>query len=196
MSDVVEAGIESKVQDAFTRALTNFKGSFHFERVISRGEYSNSDKTTAGIHVQFDYAPDASNEEFLAAASEAALHAKAVVFQELGLEAHLDAGGVLHELVADNFPGATTERAEPDPQDTARESVDIAPPTPPHTKAEVDAAVGEGKKLMRKKNAEWAKWRYQTHPGEFWDNRAKKAANGWDSPDFTHKDSRAGFYEK
>jgi hypothetical protein len=194
MTDVATAAVENAVTDAFTRALTNFKGNYHFERTISRGEYSNSDKTTSGMHVQFDYAPDATAEDFLAVASEAALWAKAVVFQELKLEAHLDAGGVLHEVVNDAFPGSTTERIEPDPQDATRGPIEVAPPAPPHAKDVVDAASQDMKKAMRKENAVWAEARYATHPGEFYDNRAKKAAEGWTSPDFTHKVSKAGFY--
>ena len=189
--------VEALVQDAFTRALTNFKGTFSFERKISRGEYSNSDSQTAAMHVQFDYAPDASDEDFLAAASGAALHARSVVYQELGIDAHLDASGVLREVVNDAFPGATTETVTPDQRDTTRQAPasDGVGATPPYSDEEVGAAGGDVLKSMRRENAAWAKARYETHPREFWDNRQKKAQNGWTSPDFTHKTyKKAGFY--
>jgi hypothetical protein len=197
MTDVATAAVENAVTDAFTRALTNFKGNYHFERTISRGEFSNSDKTTSGMHVQFDYAPDATAEDFLAVASEAALWAKAVVFQELKLEAHLDAGGVLHEVVNDAFPGSTTEVIAPDPRDKDREPIVTVSGNPPYTQDQVKDAGPDMKKAMRKENAVWAEARYASHPSEFYDNRAKKASGDFGDgyPDFTHKQSRAGFYD-
>lgn len=200
MSDTPDQLIESKVQDAFTRALTNFKGTFSFERKISRGEYSNSDSSTAAIHVQFDYAPDATPEEFLASASEAALQGRAVVYQELGIEAHLDAGGVLREVVNDAFPGATTETVAADPQDSnpARQqaaAVASVGDKPPYTDDQVKGASGDELKQMRRENADWAKARYETHPQEFKDNRPDNEKNGTKFPHFTHKKFwRAGFY--
>lgn len=187
--------IESKIVDTFTRALTNFRGTFGFERKVSRGEYSNSDATTASIHVQFDYAPDATAEEFLSAAREAANYGKAIVFESLGLEAHFTDGGVLMELVQDSFPGATVEQhehVERDPRDPQVTGVGYNPPyTNDQVKAERDDA---RKKAMRKENAAWAKARYESNPQEFYDNRASNAEKGWNGPDFMHKTHRVGFY--
>lgn len=188
--------IESKIMDTFTRAMTNFRGTFGFERKVSRGEYSNSDATTASIHVQFDYAPDATAEEFLAAAREAANYGKAIVFESLGIEAHFSDGGILMELVQDVFPGGTVEHSEVvqrDPRDP-QASTGVGT-TPPYTNEAVKAERDDDrKKAMRRENAVWAKARYETHPQEFYDNRATNAEKGWNSPDFMHKKHRVGFY--
>jgi len=193
----IETGINDAVQDAFTRAFTNFKGTFSFERKVSRGEYSNSDSSTAAIHVQFDYAPDASAEEFLATARDAAFRAKALVFEQLGIEAHAE-NGLVMEVVQEAFPGSTTENVSPDPQDDNEQRQAAAAgvgSTPPHTDDEVKAASGEVLKAMRRENAKWAKARYETHPQEFKDQRPANAENGTNFPDFQHKKFwKAGFY--
>lgn len=204
MTDI-ETGIEQTVQDAFTRAFTNFKGTFSFERKVSRGEYSNSDSSTAAVHVQFDYAPDATGEEFLEAAREAALKAKSLVFEQLaehGIKAQYE-DGVVSEIIQEAFPGAVTEQVttQADPNDinpertAAASAASSVAATPPHSDDAVKAASGEILKAMRKENATWAKARYESHPGEFKDQRPDNEKNGTNFPDFQHKKFwKAGFY--
>jgi hypothetical protein len=197
MTDVVEGVVDSAVQDAFTRAFTNFKGTVTFEHKVNLGNYESM---SAAAFVQFDYAPDADGEQFSERARDGMNRAKGVVWEALDQEAYWEGEGAsaVLKLVQQQFPGSVVETAEA----VVRDAADTAPradvpATPPHAKADVDAASEAMKKAMRKENSQWAKARYAVAPREFYDNRAKKASDpSWsNSPDFTHKDSRVGFWD-
>lgn len=200
-------GLEAAVQDAFTRAFTNFKGTVHYSCKRSRGKYSDSDAEELGFHIQFDYAPDASGEEFLAVVTDNIVKAKGAVYMGLGRDVERDINGIPMDANTDSFlnafPGAvieTREEVTPDPRDDRHEAsasttVTVGP-KPPYSKKDLDAlAKGSDElKAARNENTAWAKARYETHPGEFWDNRVGKKYEN--SPDFAHKDKEwpAGFW--
>lgn len=193
MTDV-QSVADAAEQDALSRALTNFKGTISYEHKVNLGNYESA---TLGIYVQFDYAPDATAEQFANAARDATNRAKSVVWEGLGLEGYWEGEGVnaVLKLVQHEFPGAVVEVTET--AATPAVSAADVPASPPHAKADVDAASDAMKKAMRKENSEWAKKRYAVAPREFFDNRAKKASGdyGPNSPDFTHKDTRVGFWD-
>jgi hypothetical protein len=189
--DVIGAAVDHQVQDAFTRALTNLKATVNFERTVSRGEYSNQDKKTAGLHVQVDYAPDCSVEEWLELVRDAFRKAASSVYEQLGIDCEEDESGVLREVL-DAFPGATVEptyneqAATPPPASTPVR----LPAKPPYTKAQIDALEGDEWKAARNENAQWAKTQYDNgHAADFWDNRLKKSTGEYSDTayDFSHK---------
>lgn len=196
----VEQVVDNTLQDAMAAALSNLKGTFQFSRKINlqnRGlDYENVE---AACFVQFDYPTDLMDaspeaaEAWLALSRQAANYAAAVVYERLGIEA-VKEGDVLREVFKE-FPGAVVTEGALKGDDRPVQGV-TASKNPPYTQAEVKNMGGAEMKAARKENSTWAAARYESHPQEFFDNRSKKANDpSWStSPDFTHKDSRVGFW--
>lgn len=159
------------------------KGTVSFTRKLSDGNYGSSD---AFMAVQFDINADDDGAAIIAAARAAFLQAKAVVFEQLGIEHTLDESGVVVEQVRRAFPGTVVSGAAEAPATVPAAGGDDKPPFAGDTK---DAA-------ERKANKEWATARYGTHPTEFYDNRDKKASGEYSGkwPDVKHKSSGIGVW--
>lgn len=189
--------MDRSLQDMMVTALSNLRGTFSFQRKVNyqnRGlDYESAE---AFCSVQFDFPPELmagdpdSASTWLAVARQAANYATAVVAEKLGLEVSRDEDGVLREVFKE-FPGAVVTKGA-----LKSESTVTASAKPPYSQAELKGMGDDELKAARKENSAWAKARYDSHPQEFFDNRKKKATDDtWaNSPDFTHKDSRVGFW--
>lgn len=187
---------DALVESALTRAITDLKGTYSFTRKISDGNYGSSDHF---LSVQFGYAPDATAEEFLSEARDAAFKAKSIVYEQAGIEAHLDDLGILREVVQRHFPGTTPERqtttvVNGDETESVSTGGDAVGPNPPNDPDDVRAMdPGPAKKAAQRANSDWARARYGTHPNEFWDNTTNKKYPN--SPDYAHKTHKGvGFW--
>lgn len=170
----------------------NNKVTVGFEHTVIRGEYGDG-KSVASIYVQADVAPDADDEEWVGTVRDAFARAKSAVFKELDIKFNLEEGYV--RAVLQEFPGAVRENVQAAP--AAPVTTQAVSATPPYSKAEINNADDDQAKAYRRENSAWARQRYDAgFQREFFDNRAKKANGeyGQNSPDFTHKDSRAGFW--
>ena len=178
--DLTDEVAEKQLNSVLNRALSNFKGTFFFERMISYGDFNNA---KFGISVQFDYAPDATPEEFFEAARLAAYQAKALVGQEAKLKFERDEEGTLHEVLK-QFPGAVVQ------SDTEATVTSDVPDDPPYDPAEIKKLPkGDEKTAQYNANSAWAEARYNAgFQREFWDNRGdKKYPNSHDFAHKTHK---------
>lgn len=184
-----------------------------FTRKVNDGNYGSTEAT---MWLQFDTPLGADPAAIIEQAMDRFAAGKAIVFDQLGIEYHI-VDGIIVENLDVAVSQAKTERAvkagftevahavlvdgahadahenvfgtgggERDPEKVGAQGVGPTPPYDPKTK---DA--GE-----RKLNSQWAKARYETHPDEFWNNKSKKASGQFSetSPDFTHKDTRVGFW--
>lgn len=158
--------------------LGTLHGTVSFTRKISDGNYGVAE---AFMSVQFDILPDDGGEQIIANARHAFLQAKAVVFEQLGVEHTLDESGVVVEVVKRAFPG-TVEAADA-PKAAAGGGGGAEPPYSADTKDPDE----------RKANREWAEARLESHPNEFWDNRQDK--RNPKAPDFKHKSSGIGVWQ-
>jgi hypothetical protein len=159
------------------------KGTVSFTRKISDGNYGGSEFFMA---VQFDIDPTAGGEAVIASARAAAVQAKAVVFEQLGIDHTLDESGVVVEQVRRAFPGSVVE---PAPQASAAPAASDTGSEPPFPANTTDAD-------QKKANKDWATSRYASNPSEFYDNRPKKASGEYkaNSPDLKHKGSGIGIW--
>jgi hypothetical protein len=171
--------------EAVTVEERTLKGTVSFTRKISDGNYGGSEFFMA---VQFDIDPTAGGEAVIASARAAAVQAKAVVFEQLGIDHTLDESGVVVEQVRRAFPGSVVEPAPQasTPAPSAAGEVGSEPPFPANT---TDAD-------QKKANKDWATSRYASNPSEFYDNRPKKASGEYkqNSPDLKHKGSGIGIW--
>lgn len=179
--DQVDEVTEDRLRGVLNRALSNFKGTFFFERMISYGDFNNA---KFGISVQFDYPPDATSEQFFEAARLAAYQAKALVGQEAKLKFERDEEGTLHEVLK-SFPGAVvvTDSEAASPQTNV-------PDSPPFDPQQIKTLPkGDEKTAQYNANSDWARERYNAgFQREFWDNRGdKKFPNSHDFAHKTHK---------
>jgi hypothetical protein len=158
----------------------DLKGTVAFTRKVSDGNYG----TVEGfMSVQFDITDNA--EAVIESARAAFLQAKAVVFEQLGIEHTLDESGVVVEQVRRAIPGTVVEPASAHATAPAGDVAENPPHDPKTTDADAKAA-----------NKEWALARYAAFPGEFYDNRPKKASGEYkaNSPDIKHKASGLGVW--
>lgn len=172
-------------------------GTITFSRKVSVRPYESAE---AGIYVQFDIPtdPDMSEETrgdyIIANARAAFFQAKALVYEELGLEFTVGENGVVHELLTNHF-GSVTEvtSTEPAPLTPAPVAIAQAPSgdsdTPPYSPDTTD-------KTERAANTRWAKDLYSRKPDAFYDNRPKKASGEYKptAPDVKHKDTKIGVW--
>lgn len=153
------------------------KGTVSFTRKVTDGNYGGSE---AFMALQFDITNEDDGESIIAKARAAFVQAKAIVFEQLGVDHTLDESGVVVEQVRRAFVGSVVEPAAP------AAAGDADPPFPSNT---TDAA-------QKKANKEWATARFASHPHEFYDNRPKKASGEYKStsPDVKHKSSGVGVW--
>lgn len=170
-------------------------GTVGFNRKVSVRQYESAE---ASIFIQFDIPSDpdmtdeARTEQILANARGAFFQAKALVFEELGLEFEVTEGGVIRETLTKTFGNVTEVRPQAAPaQNPAASELRAAvagdgPPFSPET----------NDKAEKRANQDWAKALYQTDPGAFFDNRPKKAAGEYkaNAPDLKHKDTKIGVW--
>jgi hypothetical protein len=173
-------------------------GTVVFERTVRVREYESA---KASVFIQFNL--DGSGDAIMAAVGEAFFQAKAAVYDELGLEFSVDAGGVIREALNATFGQVTdvtptvhvarTQAAVAPAPAPALAPVAAAPAAPA---AVVDASrppydPATDVKGEKAANGKWAKARLYSHPDEFWDNAAAKAEGRFSprSPDFKHKDT-------
>ncbi len=157
--------------------INPLKGTVAFTRKISDGNYGGSEFF---MSVQYDIDPTADGEQIIASARAAALQAKAVVFEQLGITHTLDESGVVTEQVVRAFPGTVV---------TNDQGPAAGGDTPPHA--------GDTKDANEKRaNKAWAEARYATNPGDFYDNRPDKASGKYKatSPDVKHRSSGIGLW--
>jgi hypothetical protein len=172
-------------------------GTVVFERTVRVREYESA---KASVFIQFNL--DGSGDAVMAAVGEAFFQAKAAVYDELGIQFNVDAGGVIRETinaafgqVTDVTPApkavAATATAAPAPAPVA-----AAPAPAPAPAAVVDASrppYDPATEIKQEKaaNGKWAKARLVSHPDEFWNNAQAKAEGRFSprSPDFKHKDT-------
>lgn len=160
------------------------KGTVSFTRKLSDGNYGSSD---AFMSIQFDINSGDTGDVIIANARQAFTQAKAIVFEQLGIDHTLDESGVVVEQVRRAFPGSVVEPA-------------------PQTQTDADAGGGTGANPpfpsnttdpdQKRANKEWATDRFGTNPSEFYDNRPKKASGEYSSksPDVKHKASGIGVW--
>src|SRR5690606_17784381 len=166
--------------------IATLKGTVAFTRKISDGNYGGSE---AFMSVQYDIAPNDTPENILANARASFLQAKAVVFEQLGIDHTLNESGVVIEMARRAFPGSVIEpaptTAAAPPAAPARGGSD-SPPFPADT---TDPA-------EKRANKEWATARWNTHPHEFYDNRERKASGQYKqtAPDVKHKATGIGVW--
>lgn len=165
--------------------IATLKGTVSFTRKISDGNYGGCE---AFMSVQYDIAQGDTAEDIIATARNAFLQAKAVVFEQLGIDHTLDDSGVVVEVARRAFPGSVVEPAPsgPAPQAAPAGGGSDNPPFAGDTTNPAE----------KKANKEWATARYATHPHEFYDNRDKKASGQYKqtAPDVKHKSSGIGVW--
>jgi len=160
------------------------KGTVAFTRSISDGNYGKSEFF---MSVQYDIPQGAEADVIIAAARNAALIAKGVTYEQLGIKDEI-IDGIVVEVARQAFPGSVIEA----PQGAAA-------PTgqPPTGGADSPPFAGDTKDAGEKRaNKAWAEGRYATHPQDFYDNRPKKADGSYSekSPDVKHKTSGIGLW--
>lgn len=137
-------------------------------------------KQSAFMSVSFPIYWEDDGESILAKAKDAAFEAKASVFQQLQLDFTVDEG-VAVEVVKAAFDGTVTANyPEPSYGGQGLTPTSAAPAAPPfHPDSQVPAE--------KDANQDWARQRFMSHPGEFWDNRGNKRNPR--APDCKHKDT-------
>jgi hypothetical protein len=176
-------------------------GTVVFERTVRVREFESA---KAGVFIQFEL-PDPAQangsygEQVLAKIGDAFFQAKTVVFDELGLDFNVDAGGVVREAAGgvvreaiNATLGQVTEVQAPrqQPKQITAPAPQPAPVAVDQSQPPYDPRTTD--RQEKSANARWAKARLETHPDEFWDNRNDK--RNPKAPDFKHKDSGIGVW--
>lgn len=146
------------------------KGTVYFSRKVQPRDYEAAE---AGIYVQFDVPPEATNSDLMAAANDAFYTAKGLVLEQLGLEFSVNEGGVIMETIHRHF-GATQNVAAAPQQQAAPPPPAAAPAaTAPPSGARTCAGCGGT---------------------NFYDNSEKKASGEYkaNAPDFKCSDKNCG----
>jgi hypothetical protein len=177
-------------------------GSVRFSRKVQVRPYEVAE---ASITIAFDIptdpdlTPEAASEQLIANARASFFSAKALVFEELGLEFIVSEGGIVTEVLERHFGNVTevktTAPVQTEVSDLHAVAQEFAAPTaggsdtPPFSPTTTD----KGEKGA---NSKWAKERYATHPHEFFDNRPKKQTGEYkaNAPDVKHKDTKIGVW--
>lgn len=168
---------------------TTPQGGISFRRTIQVRPYETAE---ASIWISFDLPRDEnmSDEEYLsnltAQSRGAYFAAKALVFEELGLEFSVDDNGVIREAIQRNLGNVTEVRAT-----DAAPAPAVAAPAPAAGGAEVAAmppySADTADKGEKAANKQWALARWASNPSDFWDNRATK--RNPKGPDLKHKET-------
>ena len=160
-------------------------GTVSFSRKISVRQYESAE---ASVFIQFPIPTEGDADEIrsqtLSNARAAMFEAKGLVLEELGLEFQVDENGVLHELITKNL-GNVTEIRQVAGTDNTPVNPNPIDATPTSDSAPYSADTQD--KGERAANKSWAVARWNSHPHEFWDNRANK--RNPKGPDLKHKDT-------
>lgn len=176
-------------------SVDHLTGTVTFSRKVSVRQYESAE---ASIFVQFEIptegSPEQQRAELLANARAAFFSAKALVFQELGLEFTVEEDGVVREVLQKNF-GKVTEVTPTELAVVAADSgVTATPFADPSAGVGPNApyAVDTQDKNERTANKKWAVARIASNPEEWWDNRENK--RNPKAPDFKHKETGMGVW--
>ncbi len=163
--------------------INELTGTVSFSRKISVRQYESAE---ASVFIQFPIPTEGSADEIrsqtLSNARAAMFEAKGLVLEELGLEFQVDENGVLHELIAKNLGNVTEIRQAP-----ASNNAPVASDTATATSEAPPYSADTQDKGERAANKSWAVARWNSHPHEFWDNRANK--RNPKGPDLKHKET-------
>lgn len=162
--------------------IATLKGTVSFSRKVSDGNYGMHE---AFMSVQYDIGQFDTAEDIIHTARNAFLQAKAVVFEQLGVDHTLDESGVVVEVARRAFPGSVVEPAPSAPAAAPAAGGASAGAQPPFSADTDDFA-------EKKANKEWAQARLASHPNEFWDNRESKRSPK--APDYKHKNTGIGVW--
>jgi len=160
-------------------------GGVSFSRKVQVRDYESAE---ASIWLSFDLTrPEGMDDaeytnHIVSLARGAFFEAKALVFEELGLEFTVEEGGIVRETIKRHFGNVTEVRGEAassaEPAAVASgESVAASPPFSADTTS----------KDEKEANKKWALSRWSSHPQDFWDNRTSK--RNPKAPDLKHKDT-------
>lgn len=175
-------------------SVDHLTGTVTFSRKVSVRQYESAE---ASIFVQFEIptegSPEQQRAELLANARAAYFSAKALVFQELGLEFTVGEDGVIREVLQKNF-GKVTEVTPNELANVAMDSQTSSTPFAEPTATEPNAPypTDTQDKNERNANKKWAVARIASHPDEWWDNRTNK--RNPKAPDYKHKETGMGVW--
>jgi hypothetical protein len=175
--------------------MSNPKATINFARKVQVRPYETAD---ASVFIEFEVDENASTEGMIQQMRDSFAQAKALVFEELGVQFSVDANGYVRESIEAHF-GAVTEVSAPAPTATAAPvaSVPVAPVAAPAPSADAPPfSTTTTDKGEKRANQDWAKARFQTAPAEFFDNRPKKADGSYkaNAPDLKHKATSIGVW--
>jgi len=163
--------------------INELVGTVSFSRKVAVRQYESAE---ASVFIQFAIPTEGDAEtirhQTISNARAAMFEAKGLVLEELGLEFQVDDNGVLHELITKNLGNVTEVRATPsgDYTPAPSDSGEATSASPPYSADTQD-------KSERAANKSWAVARWNSHPNEFWDNRANK--RNPKGPDLKHKET-------
>jgi len=173
--------------------ISQLTGTVTFSRKVSVRPYETAD---ASIAVQFQIptsgTADEQRTQLLGNARAAFFAAKAIVFEELGLEFSVEEGGVIREVLAKAL-GRVTEVAANDSFPEFAPTLQIVPSVVASaTMTAAPFAADTQDKAERTANKRWATARILSNPEEWWDNRDNK--RNPKAPDYKHKDTGMGVW--
>lgn len=179
------------MQDGNTPTIENLRGTVAFERKVSVG-YPDYENAVGYMSVQFDFAPGSDKQDIIARARQAFFEAKAVVFEQLGVEFEVGEGGVLIETIRKHFPTASVVQSSGGVTDASNTNQGASTGAP--AVGDVSAEFPEG--ASHEALVAWATARFASHPSEFFDNRGKKASGEYKAtaPDLKHKSTQKGVW--
>lgn len=168
--------------------ITPLTHTVFFGRKCGLPNYSNQE---ASIFIQVDADRDESAESVADKLMAAFVQAKSQVFTQLGIEHELSSEGVLVESGAKTAQGPEPSRK--DAVTTLRESFPgaVVEPNVQHVDFSASSDV-DPLTLSKPEQKRWLAARVQSHPEEFYDNRASK--RNPKAPDWKHRASGLGYW--
>lgn len=157
-------------------------GEVKFTRSVALTGGRNGDMAHLSVTLPFAVQPGMDLPTVAALASDVFFQAKAVVFEQAGIEFTYDEGGIIHEVIKRHFPGAETSEA---PRRASRDDEDD------------DEDFPRPRAMEKPAHIKTAVWRdLCDNPGDYYDNRAAKASGKYKatSPDFKHRETGEGIW--
>jgi hypothetical protein len=162
--------------DGSAYPLGHVKGIVGFRRVIQVRPYETAE-AKVDLEVQLDLGVDGT--EVIAALNDAFFQAKAVVFDQLGIDFELGENGVAVELLRKEFGGGELAPASASPAPSSPPALTVV--SNDTTSATTPPFSGDTKDTAEKRaNKEWAIARLESNPDEFSSRRA--SASGTTEP--------------
>lgn len=159
-------------------------GGVSFSRKVQVRDYESAE---ASIWLSFDLTrPEGMDDaaytnHIVSLARGAFFEAKALVFEELGLEFTVEEGGIVRETIKRHFGNVTEVRGEAAAVESAPSAGGEDVPSSPPFSADTTS------KDEKEANKKWAMKRWASNPQDFWDNRTSK--RNPKAPDLKHKDT-------